>query len=80
MAKVGEAMTDSTRLAIETLIRPCPPRRLQERGQRLRRVDELWAGNLKSTLSLIAGLPAALEVPHEVIADALRQTEHNSPI
>jgi hypothetical protein len=41
----------------------------------LRRVDELWAGNLKSTLSLIAGLPAALEVPHEVIADALRQTE-----
>jgi hypothetical protein len=37
-------------------------------------VDHRWR-RLKSTLSLIAGLPAALEVPHEVIADALRQTE-----
>ena len=33
----------------------------------LRRLDELCAGEVKSTTSLIAGLPAALEVPPEAV-------------
>ncbi len=41
----------------------------------LRRLDQLCAGELKATASLIAGLPAALKLPTEVIADAVRQTE-----
>ena len=41
----------------------------------LRRLDQLCAGELKATVSLIAGLPAALELPLEVIAGAVRQTE-----
>ena len=41
----------------------------------LRRLDELCAGELKSTASLIAGLPPALESPPEVVADVIRQTE-----
>ena len=41
----------------------------------LRRLDELCSGELKATRALIAGLPAALELPPEVIADAIRQTE-----
>jgi len=40
----------------------------------LRRLDQLCAGELKATASLIAGLPVALELPPEVIADAVRQT------
>ncbi len=41
----------------------------------LRRLDELCAGELKTTASLIVGLPVALELPIEVIAAAIRQTE-----
>ena len=41
----------------------------------LRRLDELCAGDLKSTASLIAGLPAALEVPPEAVTEAIRRTE-----
>jgi hypothetical protein len=40
----------------------------------LRRFDELCAGQLKATASLIAGLPAALELPTKVVDDAMRQT------
>jgi len=40
----------------------------------LRRLDALCSGKLKTTASLIAGLPAALELPIEVITDALRET------
>src|SRR5580704_11143259 len=39
-----------------------------------RRLDELCAGEMKATASLIAGLPAALELPPEVITDTIRQT------
>jgi hypothetical protein len=41
----------------------------------LRRLDQLCSGELKATRALIAGLPAALELPPEVIFDAIRQTE-----
>lgn len=41
----------------------------------LRRLDELCAGELKPTTSLIAGLPAALELPPEIVADAVWETE-----
>jgi hypothetical protein len=49
-----------------------PASRTWQRG--LRRLDELCAGELKATTSLIAGLPAALELPPSVVADAIRQT------
>jgi hypothetical protein len=42
----------------------------------LRRLDELCAGELKTTASLIVGLPAALELPPDVITDTIRQTMH----
>jgi hypothetical protein len=41
----------------------------------IRLLDELCSGNLTATTSLIAGLPVALELPPEVIAVAIRQTE-----
>jgi hypothetical protein len=40
----------------------------------LRRLDELCGGELKTTASLIAGLPAALELPPDVITDTIRKT------
>src|ERR1700719_3230218 len=40
----------------------------------LRRLDELCTGELKATASLIVGLPAALELPTEVINDTIRKT------
>jgi hypothetical protein len=40
----------------------------------LRRLDELCAGDLKTTASLIVGLPAALDLPKEVIDETMRQT------
>ena len=80
-------MTNSIQLAIEALIlersaalklrRSDLVRRagFKNVAKGLRRLDELCAGKLKSTASLIAGLPAALELPPEVVADAVRQTE-----
>ena len=41
----------------------------------LRRLDELCAGELKTTASLISSLPVALDLPSEVIAAAIHQTE-----
>ena len=41
----------------------------------LRRLDELCTGELKRTATLISGLPAALELPPEVVDDALTQTK-----
>ena len=41
----------------------------------IRLLDELCSGNLTATTALIAGLPVALELPPEVIAEAIRQTE-----
>jgi hypothetical protein len=40
----------------------------------LRRLDELCAGEMKTTASLIVGLPAALGLPPEVVTDTMRQT------
>jgi len=40
----------------------------------LRRLDELCAGEMKLTVSLIVGLPAALELPTGAITDTMRQT------
>jgi hypothetical protein len=80
-------MTQSNQLAIEALIlERCAALRLRRSdlvrragfknvGKGLRRLDQLCAGELKATVSLIAGLPAALELPSEVIADAICQTE-----
>ncbi len=80
-------MANSIKLAIETLVlersaalRLSRPELVRRAGFRnvakgLRRLDELCAGELKSTASLIAGFPAALELPPEVIAYAVRQTE-----
>ena len=80
-------MTNSIQLAIEALIlersaalklrRSELVRRtgFKNVAKGLRRLDQLCAGELKSTASLIAGLPAALELPPEVVADAIRQTE-----
>lgn len=79
-------MANTQPLAIETLIRA----RSQELGltrcqlvQRcgyrniskgLRRLDELLAVDLESTQHLTAGLPAALELPAEVVKDAVAKT------
>jgi hypothetical protein len=40
----------------------------------LRRLEELFAGELMTTASLVAGLPLALELPTDVVADTMRQT------
>jgi hypothetical protein len=40
----------------------------------LRRLDDLCTGELKTTASLIAGLPATLELPTKVITDTIRRT------
>jgi hypothetical protein len=40
----------------------------------LRRLDELCAGELKTTVSLIVGLPVALQLPTDVITDTIRET------
>ena len=80
-------MTNSIQLAIEALIlkrsatlklgRSDLVRRagFKNVSKGLRRLDQLCAGEFKSTASLIAGLPAALELPRELVADAVRQTE-----
>ena len=80
--------TSAEILAIETLIvdrskalglsRPDLVRRAGYRNvaKGLRRLDELCVGEMKTTASLIAGLPAALELPIEVISDTIRQTGH----
>jgi hypothetical protein len=41
----------------------------------IRRLDALCAGDLNTTASLIAGLPAALELPPEEVAAAVRQIQ-----
>jgi hypothetical protein len=41
----------------------------------LRRLDELCAGDMQSSVSLIRGLPAALELPTEAIDDVVHRTE-----
>ena len=41
----------------------------------LRRLDELCAGELKAAASLMPGLAAALELPPELVAEAIRQSE-----
>ncbi len=41
----------------------------------LRRLDELFAGNLKSSKSLIDGLPAALELSWDIVARAVKETQ-----
>ena len=41
----------------------------------LRRLDELCSGNLTATITLIAGLPGALELPPEIVADAIQETK-----
>src|ERR1700694_42567 len=81
------SMTASTLLAIETLIvERCKVLRLSRTdlvrragfknvAKGLRRLDELCAGEMKTTVSLIAGLPAALELPPDVITDTMRQTK-----
>ena len=40
-----------------------------------RRLDQLLGGVLKATASLIAGLPSALELPPEVVTEAILETE-----
>ena len=40
-----------------------------------RRLDELLAGDLTSSQGLIERLPAALDVPVEVVAEAVAETE-----
>ena len=79
-------MTNSIQLAIEALIlerssalklgRSDLVRRagFKNVSKGLRRLDELCVGELKRTATLIAALPAALELPPEVVADAVRQT------
>ncbi len=74
-------------LAIETLITErCKARGLSRPdlvrcagfknvAKGLRRLDALCAGEMKATESLIAGLPAALELPPEVITDTIRETQ-----
>jgi hypothetical protein len=42
----------------------------------LRRLDELLTGELNKTRGLIRALPAALEVPIEVVEHAIEQTRH----
>jgi hypothetical protein len=42
----------------------------------LRRLDELLTGELNKTRRLIRALPAALEVPIEVVEHAIEQTRH----
>ncbi len=81
-------MTNSNQLAIEALIlersgtlklsRAHLIRRADFKNvaKGLRRLDELRAGELKSSASLIAGLPAALELPPEDVAEAIGQTQH----
>jgi len=44
-------------------------------GKGLRRLDQLFSGDLKTSTFLIAGLPAALDLPPYVVADTVRQTE-----
>ncbi len=80
-------MTESVQLAIEALIlERCAAVKLKRSdlvrragfknvAKGLRRLDELCAGKLQSTASLVAGLPAALELPPGVVDDAVRQTE-----
>ena len=75
-------------LAIETLIvdrshvlnlsRPDLMRRASYKNiaKGLRRLDELLAGELNKTRGLIRALPAALEVPIEVVEHAIEQTRH----
>jgi hypothetical protein len=40
----------------------------------LRRLDELYAGDMRTTASLIVGLPAALDLPPEIIDESIRET------
>ena len=58
------------------LIRPDLVRRagFKNVAKGLRRLDELCGGEMKATASLIAGLPAALELAPEVITDTISQT------
>src|SRR6516165_8706310 len=42
----------------------------------LRRLDELLAGELDKTRDLIRALPAALDVPPEVVEHAIEETYH----
>jgi hypothetical protein len=42
----------------------------------LRRLDELLAGELNKTRDLIRALPAALDVPPEVVEHAIEETYH----
>src|SRR5271165_3273524 len=86
-ANKGDTMTDAIQLPIEALIlarcaalklrRPDLVRRAGYKNvaKGLRRLDVLCAGELKATTFLIAGLPAALELPTGVVADAIHQTE-----
>ena len=87
MEGVMPISTDSDHLAIEALIlercrtlgltRAELIRRAGFRNEAkgLRRLDELCAGDLEKTASLIQGLPAALELPPEIIDAAVRETE-----
>jgi hypothetical protein len=79
--------TQQQTLAIEALVRG----RCQELGLRpvelvrrcgyknvskgLRRLEQLRAGNFKSSFGLVVTLPAALEVPVEVVKDTVEKTE-----
>jgi hypothetical protein len=80
-------MATSTKLTIETLIttrcrdlglgRADIVRRagLKNVEKGLRRLDGLCAGDLDKATVLICGLPAALELPADIVATAIRDTE-----
>ena len=83
-------MATSTKLPIETLItercrdlglsRADVVRRagLKNVEKGLRRLDGLYAGDLEKATVLIHGLPAALELPANIVATAIRDTKYGS--
>ena len=71
---IGSLIID--RLRMLDLSRPDLVRRASYKNiaKGLRRVDELLAGDLDKTKDLIRALPAALEVPTEVVEHAIEET------